>query len=83
MAEKKEQVKLKSTDTPNVAQVMYLIREYHEYRRPTRRIVRFFRNLFRSNADRQRVEASNASIDKATRAKKAINAAGQVVDVLE
>lgn len=83
MTEEKEQARLKSTDTPNVAQVMYLIKEYHEYNRLGRRVVRFFRNLFRSRAAAERVAASNASIDKATRARKAINAAGQVVDVLE
>jgi hypothetical protein len=78
-----EEVKLSATDKPNVAQVMYLIREYHEYNRPLRRLVRFFRKLGRSKAERAKVAASNAAIDKASRAKKAIDAAGNVVDVYE
>lgn len=80
MAEKKE-VTLKPTDTPNVAQVMYMIKEFHEFNRPVRRIRRFFRGLFRSRAELEKVASSNESIDKAARTRKAIDAGGNVVDV--
>ena len=70
--------KLKLTDTPNVAQVIRLIRQMQYQDRWYRRLGRWLRP-----AKKEEAEATVASIDSAASAKKRIDAAGKVVTEAE